>query len=124
MMMMILFPSRRIRTTSLLTMDLEESTTTKLCQTNIPHHTLFIRHHIHHHIHHHYFWHKLAMWGLYETLNYCYTYKTLSYCTIWVCKGIPENGEGGIRTHEQSPVKRFRVVRFRPLSHLSVIKNI
>ena len=33
-------------------------------------------------------------------------------------------GEGGIRTHEQSPVKRFRVVRFRPLSHLSVIKNI
>ena len=33
-----------------------------------------------------------------------------------------KNGEGGIRTHEQSPVKRFRIVRFRPLSHLSINK--
>ena len=30
-----------------------------------------------------------------------------------------ENGEGGIRTHGRLPFKRFRVVRFRPLSHLS-----
>lgn len=29
------------------------------------------------------------------------------------------NGEGGIRTHGRLPFKRFRVVRFRPLSHLS-----
>ncbi len=37
-------------------------------------------------------------------------------------EGNSKTGEGGIRTHEQSPVKRFRIVRFRPLSHLSVIK--
>ena len=37
-------------------------------------------------------------------------------------KDLKINGEGGIRTHEQFPVKRFRIVRFRPLSHLSVIK--
>ena len=30
-----------------------------------------------------------------------------------------KSGEGGIRTHGRFPFKRFRVVRFRPLSHLS-----
>ena len=33
--------------------------------------------------------------------------------------GSCQNGEGGIRTHGRFPFKRFRVVRFRPLSHLS-----
>ena len=33
-------------------------------------------------------------------------------------------GEGGIRTHERgSPVTRFRVVRFHPLSHLSALAS-
>ncbi len=32
---------------------------------------------------------------------------------------MDQNGEGGIRTHGRFPFKRFRVVRFRPLSHLS-----
>jgi hypothetical protein len=34
-------------------------------------------------------------------------------------QGPAQNGEGGIRTHGRLPFKRFRVVRFRPLSHLS-----
>jgi len=44
----------------------------------------------------------------------------------WHIRGVagnprccPGNGEGGIRTHGRFPFKRFRVVRFRPLSHLS-----
>ena len=65
-------------------------------------------------------WQCLSVLGLNFTTNYSVIPVILDFLTISDDSLFVQNyGEGGIRTHEQLPIKRFRIVRFRPLSHLS-----